>query len=96
MTDTLSPAINRFKDALAIQRGASNPSGVSRALVQAIGACHQEGVSAAEDPAVRLIVHQFGHLCGVWEVFHDLDVHGRLIASCTESDATLRAQRVAA
>ncbi|CAG2155366.1 hypothetical protein [Cupriavidus numazuensis] len=32
-------ARNRFEDALFIQAGASNPSGVARALVRAINAC---------------------------------------------------------
>ncbi|MFX1689730.1 hypothetical protein PWR05_35260 [Paraburkholderia sp. A2RI-6] len=91
-------AKNRIKDALQIQQGGSNPSGVARALVQAINACNQNGTNAAEDPALRLFVRQLSHLCGTWKIFHDLDVHAKLIARCErakEGNAALQTQRSA-
>jgi hypothetical protein len=54
---------SRFKNALMIAEGASNPAGVSRSLNEACLECHDMGVSAATDPAVRLIVHQLAHIC---------------------------------
>lgn len=60
--DEVAP--NRFADALLIQQGASNPSGVTRTLVRAINACHRESILPREDPAVQLIVHQLAHICG--------------------------------
>lgn len=55
----------RFTDALAIQDGACNPSGIAHALVNACRECIDEGKSQREDPAVRLIVHQLAYICGV-------------------------------
>jgi len=96
MSDTIAAAAtNRFKDALLIQQGASNPSGVARALVQAIGSCHQDGTNPTEDPAVRLIVQQLGHLCGTWEIFRDLDAHANLMARCEEGSVALHTRRPA-
>jgi hypothetical protein len=86
-------AANRFEDALLIQQGASNPSGVARTLVHAINACHQENARARVDAAVRLIVHQLAHLCGVWEIDHDLDTYGKLTAECEARKAALQAAR---
>lgn len=54
----------RFDDALFIQAGAVNPSGIARSLVRACSECIAEGASQREDPAVRLIVHQLAYLCG--------------------------------
>lgn len=54
----------RHRDALFIQEGACNPSGISRALNEACKECIAEGVSQREDVAVRLILHQLN-----WIVF---------------------------
>lgn len=78
--DEVAP--NRFEDALMIQLGVSNPSGVTRTLLRAINACHRESVSASEDPAVRLIAHQLAHFCGVEEINHAPDVYARLTEEC--------------
>ena len=90
MNDMNQPAVNRFSDALAIQAGASNPSGVARALVRAINQCHQENVRAREDAAVRLIVHQLAFLCGVYEIDHTSDVYGELTRECELKAAEIR------
>ncbi|EKS72034.1 hypothetical protein BG60_23780 [Caballeronia zhejiangensis] len=78
--DEVAP--NRFADALLIQQGASNPSGVTRTLVRAINACHRENVSTSEDAAVRLIIHQLAHICGVWEIDHVPEVYSTLTEAC--------------
>lgn len=90
LNDIDAAAPNRFADALAIQQGASNPSGVARALVRAINACHGENVRTSEDPAVRLIVHQLAHLCGTWEINNAADAYGQLIAECETKSASLK------
>jgi hypothetical protein len=56
---------NRFRDALIIQDGACNPSGIARSLHEACKECINEGVSQREDAAVRLITHQLAYLCGI-------------------------------
>ena len=58
----------RHSDALAIQQGACNPSGVARALVRAIDEARSENTDTdyvRNDCAVRLIVHQLAFLCPV-------------------------------
>lgn len=90
MTDMDQVAVNRFSDALAIQAGASNPSGVARALVRAINQCNKENVGAREDAAVRLIVHQLAYLCGIYEIDHTSDVYGVLTRECEEKAAENR------
>lgn len=52
----------RFKDALAIQEGASNRRLVSRKLHEAIVECQDEGKSTEDCPAVFLICHQLTFL----------------------------------
>jgi hypothetical protein len=56
----------RHDDALYIQEGASNPSGIALTLIEAIKECRAEGGSSRTDPAVRLITHQLTHLLGMW------------------------------
>jgi hypothetical protein len=64
----------RHKDAIAIQRGACNPSGVARSLVCAIDEARNEGLDTngiRNDPAVRLIVHQLEFLCHISDLGPD-------------------------
>ncbi|WP_144106770.1 hypothetical protein [Paraburkholderia sp. BCC1886] len=78
-------ARNRHSDALAITAGASNLSGVSRALVRAINQCHQESLGTqgvCDDPAIRLIVHQMAFLCKTHELDSTLSTYGDLLAIC--------------
>lgn len=80
---------NRFQDALAIQQGASNLSGVARSLVRAINQCRADNVDIRRDPAIRLIVHQMAFLCNVQEIDGTLDVYGELTRAC-EAKAKVR------
>jgi hypothetical protein len=88
-------AVNRFEDALAIQEGACNPSGIARTLLRAINACHRENVSTSEDPAVRLIVRQLAHICGVHEINHTPDTYGRLCDECQVKSDAFQSRRAA-
>jgi hypothetical protein len=59
----------RHADALAISDGASNPSGIARAIVAAIDEVraepdHRGTEQVCRDPAVRLMVHQLSAVCG--------------------------------
>jgi len=75
---------NRFDNALLIQQGACNPSGVARSLVEACDECLKEGVSQREDAAVRLIVHQLAHLMNVSQIDSELMEYSRLTDLCRE------------
>jgi hypothetical protein len=82
-------AINRFDDAVAIQAGACNPSGVARALVRCINQCLAEKMDThaiRSDAAIRLVVHQLADLCNVDEINHGStgDVYGKLIQQCRD------------
>ena len=73
----------RHHDALLIQQGACNPSGIAHSLVSACHECLSEGVSQREDPAVRLIVHQLAFLCGIEEIEHgDIMLYSKLSDEC--------------
>lgn len=72
----------RHKDAIFIQAGACNPSGVARSLVIACKECLDEGVDQRKDPAVRLIVHQLAYLCDVAEIDNGFESYGLLIEQC--------------
>ena len=73
----------RHEDALAIQRGASNPVAIARALVSA---CEEvvrcgEGTQR-EDPAVRLIAHQLASILHVAEFDDDFVAYERATTAC--------------
>ena len=60
----------RHKDALAIQLGACNPSGIAQSIMDACTEIRNEPHHAGtahitSDPAVRLMVHQLAFICGV-------------------------------
>lgn len=74
----------RFKDALFIQQGACNPSGIAHSLVNACKECLDEGVSQREDPAVRLIVHQLAFLCNIGEIDDGINTYSALTRACEE------------
>lgn len=73
----------RFADALLIQNGASNPSGIARSLVAACQECLASGDRQTSDPAIRLIVHQLAYLCGVDEINHG-DTYRKLMNECAD------------
>jgi hypothetical protein len=84
---------NRFAEALMIQEGACNPSGIARALVLACKQCLKDGDDQRTDPAVRLIVHQLAHLTNNHELdactSRSIDAYGLLTDQCKER-ATLK------
>ena len=86
LDDMNQAAANRHRDALGIQAGACNLSGVARALVRAINACREDGTSDTmgirNDAAVRLIVHQMAFLANCYEIDHTSDVYGQLTDAC--------------
>lgn len=57
--------MNRFRDALTIQMGACNPSGIARALVRACDEARSTGATPTNDPAIKLILHQMAFICGL-------------------------------
>jgi hypothetical protein len=57
--------MKRFKDALEIQSGACNPSGIARALVRACDEARTTGGTPSNDPAIKLILHQMAFICGL-------------------------------
>jgi hypothetical protein len=65
--------MSRHDDALFIQLGACNPSGVARSLVKAIDECHAEDMDTMKirnDHAVRLITHQLAFLMNIRSLDH--------------------------
>jgi len=77
----------RNKDAIAIQQGACNPSGVARALVRAIDEAREENPdtdAVRADPACRLICHQLAFLMGVGRIDSGEDDYSALIRACEE------------
>lgn len=76
----------RHKDAIAIQQGACNPSGIAHSIIEACSEIraepgHTGTKQITDDPAVRLMVHQLAFICRA----NDTDVgaeYGRLIAEC--------------
>lgn len=74
--------MKRFSDAIAIQEGACNPSGIAYSLLDAIAEARQEGCDACSDPAVRLIAHQLAYILNVREIDTSLDVWSSLMDKC--------------
>lgn len=69
--------MKRHNDALAIQCGACNPSGIALAIVEACREIraqqnHKGTAEITSDPAVRLMVHQLAYLTGVIGTCDDL------------------------
>jgi hypothetical protein len=80
--------VNRNRDAIAVQQGACNPSGVARALVRAIDEAREENPdtdAVRADPACRLLCHQLAFLMGVWRIDNGMDDYGALIRACEEA-----------
>ena len=84
----------RHSDALFIQEGACNPSGIALAIVAACKEMraepdHKGTDEITSDSAVRLMVHQLGFICGVWYLDHSDEADPRswaaAIHSCKES-----------
>jgi hypothetical protein len=72
----------RHKDAVEIQLGAVNPSGIAHAVIEACREVHEEGRNAREDAAVRLIVHQLAWICNTRQLDNDLTAYHSLMHEC--------------
>lgn len=81
--------MKRHTDALAIQQGACNPSGIAHSIVAACSemrALPNYGTrEICADPALRLMVHQLAFLCNVAEIDGTLDVYGQLTRACEDA-----------
>ena len=69
----------RHSDAIAIQEGACNPSGIVHSILAACQEIRDSGhfggtADITSDPAVRLMVHQLAYICQLDEI----DTHGQL------------------
>ena len=80
---------NRFDNAIGIQQGACNPSGIAHSILEAcaeIRALPNVGTSAiTSDSAIRLMVHQLAFICGVDELNNSLTAYSDAIKKCEES-----------
>lgn len=67
MATNFPPKPKRHRDALTIQGGACNPSGIALSIVDACREIRRDpGTGTAQitgDPAVRLMVHQLAFIC---------------------------------
>lgn len=76
--------MKRHKDALAIQQGASNPSGIALSIVDACREIREQpgNTGTAQitgDAAVRLMVHQLAFICRAHAVDGE---YAELMAEC--------------
>lgn len=80
----------RHADAIAIQLGACNPSGIAHSIVAACAEMraapnHNGTLEIRNDPAIRLMVHQLAYLCNVREIDDSLTCYGELTGACNEA-----------
>ena len=75
----------RHKDALAIQKGACNPSGIAITFLAGINECREEGAVPSEDAALRLIAHQLAFIMGTNQL-DDAGPYDRLVAECVDKE----------
>ena len=89
MSDIKRPNGSRFRDALVIiNPGACNPSGVALSIADACREMREhekvDTKSICQDPAIRLMVYQLGHLFGVAGHQYDLVHYMTDEAACKE------------
>lgn len=77
----------RHRDALAIQHGACNPSGIALSIAEACSEIRAEpghtGTNQLTlDPAVRLMVHQLAYLTRNDQIEGSLTLYSDLTAAC--------------
>lgn len=72
----------RHQDALLIQQGACNPSGIAHSIIEACRECRAEGGDPTEDFAIRLMGHQLAHVLRVREVDDSLLTYRDLVELC--------------
>jgi hypothetical protein len=85
----------RFSNALAIQLGACNPSGIAHSLIDACRECRDEGMGTDAiyaDPAIRLMVHQLGYLHNIRALDDDMTAYSAATKAC---EAAIAATSVA-
>jgi hypothetical protein len=79
----------RFADALGIQAGACNPSGIARSLVQACEECIRGAVTQTADPAIRLMVHQLAYICAVDAINDSPTLYHELTEACRKESGNV-------
>lgn len=77
--------MSRFTDAIYIQKGACNVSGIIKTLNRANDECNAEGANSRNDPAIRLILHQLAYLCAIDEINHSGREYEALMTACEEN-----------
>lgn len=81
----------RFKQALAIDEGASNMIPIARVLHESAQECLIESIAPQRDPAIRLIVHQMAHLCDVGSTMSLTD-YNHVVEACKKEAAKYAGQ----
>jgi hypothetical protein len=74
----------RHENAIGIQKGACNPSGIANAILDACREAREEGMNASECPAVRLMVHQLAFITGARRLDDDHVLWQHAITVCEE------------
>lgn len=85
---------NRFDNAVGIQEGACNPSGILYSMLQACEEIranpeHTGTDQLRADPALRLMAHQLSYLLRVAEIDNDLNAYGKLVHECRTRSTTM-------
>lgn len=80
-------AHNRYENALLVQQGACNPSGIAKTIYDMCAEIRAEPDHGGteqirNDPAIRLLVHQLAYLCKVSEIDDSLTLYGELMEQC--------------
>lgn len=78
---------NRFDNAVGIQEGACNPSGIMYSMLQACEEIRAEPDHTGTDqlradPALRLMAHQLCYLLRVGAIDNEPNVYGELLHEC--------------
>ena len=79
--------MKRHLDAIAINLGACNPSGIAHSIIEAQAEIYEQpdhtGTrSVTHDPAVQLMVHQLAFICGLVVDFPDFDAYSKAVDVC--------------
>jgi hypothetical protein len=80
--------MKRHSDAIAIQLGACNPSGIALSIVEACreiraGNGYNGTAYITSDPAVRLMVHQLAFICKADDAYI-ADEYSALVEACEQ------------
>ena len=83
----------RHRDALLIQAGACNPSGITHSIIEACQEIRAEPgytgtAQITSDPAVRLMVHQLAFICRLHEIEYSVDAWGEAMDACLAKKET--------